>query len=164
MNYIFQREDFHPYQCGAFALYNLLFSESEIDTKINLEYLIDKCNACQYDGTTLKNFNKAILDIKFKFHIEIEQYSDFSIKTIKEILSNNQPIIILFHWYQDAHEDNHYALIDKMYKQNSIYTFRVINYSFDKPIHIISERVLKSMLLPYTNEYGNMPVIWSKKC
>ena len=51
-----------------------------------------------------------------------------------------------------------------MYKQNSIYTFRVINYSFDKPIHIISERVLKSMLLPYTNEYGNMPVIWSKKC
>ena len=163
MNYIFQKEDFHPYQCGAFALHNLLLSHSKINTKINLEYFINICNACQNDGTTLKNFNKAILDIKYKFNIEIEQYSDSSLKTIKELLSNNQPIIILFHWYQDAYEDNHYALIDKMYKQNGIYTYRVINYSFDKPIHIISERVLKSMLLPYTNEYGNMPVIWSKK-
>ena len=39
-----------------------------------------------------------------------------------------------------------------MYINNGIYTFRVINYSFDKPIHIISERVLKSMLLPYNNK------------
>ena len=116
-------------------LHYIIFQKNK-KNKSKLSY--KKCNASKCIGTTIKKFNKVILDINNKFHIEIKQHADVSIKKIL----HNQPIIILFHWYEDATQDNHYTLIDKVYINNGIYTFRVINYSFDKPIHIISERVL----------------------
>ena len=87
----------------------------------------------------------------------MDHAENISIKTIKEI---NRPII-LFHWYQDANKGNHYALIDKHNKNEyGVYTYRVINYSFDNPIKIITERELKSMLLPYEDDNFKMPQIW----
>ena len=67
---------------------------------------------------------------------------------------------LLFHWTQGAQQGNHYALIDKMYYKYGSYSYRVINYSFDKPIKIISERELKSMLMPYKDEHFQLPQLW----
>ena len=93
-----------------------------------------------------------------KFNINVNITHNVTIQTIKDI---NKPIIILFHWYEYANEGVHYALIDEFYKDDyGAYKFRVINYSFDKQIHIITERELKSMLFPYEIDNCKMPVIW----
>ena len=90
--------------------------------------------------------------------INLHTKHNATVQIIKDI---NKPIIILYHWYEYANEGTHYALIDETYKDDyGAYTFRVINYSFDKPINIITERELKSMLFRYEIDNCKMPVIW----
>lgn len=147
--YIFQKKNQNPYECASYAIYNLLQHRNQ---NTDLNGLIDNCQAQEKIGTLVKNFNNTIK------HLHLDHAENISIKTIKEI---NRPIIILFHWYQDANKGNHYALIDKHNKnEHGVYTYRVINYSFDNPIKIITERELKSMLLPYEDDNFKMPQIW----
>ncbi len=157
INYIFQKKTYHSYQCAAYAIYNLL-QNSRVE--LNLNTLIGKCKARKNIGTLVSDFNKTITGVNKSLNSDIRQLNEIEIstKTIKSILNNNQTIIILFHWHNGAAlKGNHYAVIDKLYFNIK---FRVINYSFDKPIHIISERELKSMLIPYSDEHFQLPVIW----
>ena len=155
--YIYQKKDYHTYQCAPYALYNLL-QNSRVDT--NLTTLIRKCKARKDIGTLVADFSKTIIYVNKLLNCNIRQVNETEISTkmIKSILNNNGTIIILFHWHNGgALKGNHYALIDKLYFNIK---FRVINYSFDKPVHIITERELKSMLLPYSDEYFQLPVLW----
>jgi len=158
-NYIFQKKTYHSYQCAAYAIYNLL-QNSKVELNFNLNSLIDKCKARKNIGTLVTNFNKTITGVNKLLNCDIRQINKIEISTIKAMLSNNRTIIILFHWYQGALKGNHYALIDKMYTTHGNNKYRVINYSFDKPIHVISERELKSMLIPYSDEHFQLPILW----
>jgi hypothetical protein len=155
MNYIFQKRNHNSYQCGAYSIYNLLVNrKSNRKSNIKLNDIIRSCKATKENGTLVNNFNETLE--KFNIHLYAKQ--DVTIQAIKDI---NKPIIILFHWFEYANEGTHYALIDEFYKDDyGAYKFRVINYSFDKPIHIITERELKSMLLPYEIDNCKMPTIW----
>ena len=157
--YIYQKKDYHAYQCACYAIYNLL-QNSRVDT--NLTSLIRKCKARENIGTLVSDFTKTIISVNKSLKCNIRQLNKdvISTKMIKTLLANNGPVIILFHWHNGATlKGNHYALIDKIYN-NTTTKFRVINYSFDKPVHIITERELKSMLLPYSDEYFQLPVLW----
>jgi hypothetical protein len=158
--YIFQKKDYHTYQCAPYAIYNLL-QNSRVDSNLNI--LIRQCKARKDIGTLVSDFTKTITNVNKLLKCDIRQLNETEISTkmIKSILNNNQTIIILFHWHNGAAlKGNHYALIDKVYNNNNITKFQVINYSFDKPVHIISERELKSMLMPYSDEHFNLPVLW----
>lgn len=155
--YIYQKKDNDSYQCAPYAIYNLL-QNSRVD--YNLNSLIHQCKARKDIGTLVTDFTKTINDINKSLKCDIRQVNEdvISTKMIKSILANNGPVIILFHWHNGAAlNGNHYALIDKLYFNTK---FRVINYSFDKPVYIISERELKSMLMPYSDEHFNLPVVW----
>ena len=155
MNYIFQKKNHNSYQCGAYSIYNLLVHRKcNMKLNIKLNDIIHSCKATKENGTLVNNFNETLE----KFNIHLNTAENVTIQTIKDI---NKPIIILFHWFEYANEGTHYALIDEFYKDDyGAYKFRVINYSFDKPIHIITERELKSMLLPYEIDNCKMPTIW----
>ena len=161
MNYIFQKKNYNSYQCGAYAIYNAVQNHKHKHKHKNknknktLKSLIRKCKARKGIGTLVSDFNAALESIQ----IGIKPL-EATLCTIKDALKAT-PLIILFHWYQGAHKGNHYALIDEVYYKHGSYTYRVINYSFDKPIHIISERELKSMLMPYEDEHFNLPRVWS---
>lgn len=157
-DYIFQKKDYHSFQCGAYAIYNLL-KKSRVT--INLNTLIEGCKARKDIGTLVSDFNKTITELDL--NIKQLQESDINIKKIKELLHMNKQIIILFHWTQDVNKGNHYAVIDQMYCEYGNYKYRIINYSFDKTVHIVSERELKSLLLSHTDEYFNLPVLWSRE-
>ena len=155
--YIYQKKDNDSYQCAPYAIYNLL-QNSRVDT--NLNSLIHQCKARKDIGTLVSDFTKTINDINKSLKCDIRQLNEdvISTKMIKSVLDNNGSVIILFHWHNGAAlKGNHYALIDKLYLNTK---FRVINYSFDKPVYIISERELKSMLMPYSDEHFNLPVVW----
>ena len=155
--YIYQKKDNDSYQCAPYAIYNLL-QNSRVD--YNLNSLIHQCKAQKYIGTLVTDFTKTINDVNKSLKCDIRQVNEdvISTKMIKTLLANNGPVIILFHWHNGgALKGNHYALIDKLYFNTK---FRVINYSFDKPVYIISERELKSMLMPYSDEHFNLPVVW----
>jgi len=166
-NYIFQKRNYNSYQCAAYAIYNLLKAEG-IDS-IKLRPLIRTCKARKNIGTLVKDFNSTIETLQNKITIKPLKAD---IKSIKKFASPRlasprlasprlaSPIIILFHWYQGSHKGNHYALIDQINYKYGSYTYRVINYSFDKPVNIISERELKSMLMPYKDEHFELPLIW----
>ena len=174
MNYIFQKRNHNSYQCGAYSIYNLLVNQNSNRNSnqnsnqnsnrnsnqnrnrqsIKLNDIIRQCKATEENGTLLTNFNETLEQMNIQLH----RTHDVTIRTIKEI---DKPIIILFHWYEYTKEGCHYALIDEQYKDEyGVYKFRIINYSFDKPIHIITERELKSMLLPYEIKSCKMPTIW----
>ena len=155
IDYIYQKKNYHSYQCGPYAIYNLLQNSRVV---LELSTLISKCKARKHIGTYVSDFNRTISSL----NIPIKQIDDqhISTKLIKTLLNNNCPIIILFHWYQGALKGNHYALIDKSFTKYGNNKFRIINYSFDKPVHIISERELKSMLMPYSDEHFKLPVLW----
>lgn len=154
MNYIFQTSH-HPYQCGSYAIYNLLVNRKcNRNHKISLHNIIYQCKATKENGTLMNDFKKTLATL----NIDVTIKQDVTIRMIKDI---HKPIIILFHWYEYAKEGNHYALLDEQYKDEyGAYKFRIINYSFDKPIQIITERELKSMLMPYETESFKMPTIW----
>jgi hypothetical protein len=163
VNYIFQKKNYNSYQCGAYAIYNAL--QTDIKHKVKLKYLIQKCNAQKGIGTLVTDFNSTLESI----NINIKPV-EATLENIKRAFATDgvgrgvvggQAHLILFHWSQGTNEGNHYALIDKMYYKYGSYSYRVINYSFDKPIKIISERELKSMLMPYKDEHFQLPLLWS---
>ena len=169
MNYIFQRKNYNSYQCGAYAIYNAIQRCCAIHNHITLKKLIRKCKARKGIGTLAFDFNSTLKSIQTIIDIKPIEATLANIKdtlwampfmNVDRAVEAQPSIIILFHWYQGAHKGNHYAVIDEMYYKNGNYTYRVINYSFDKPINIISERELKSMLMPYEDEYFKLPMIW----
>ena len=87
MNYIFQKSNHNPYQCGAYSIYNLLVnSKCNSKCKIKLNDIIRSCKATKEDGTLVNNFNKT-LEKFINLHIK----HNATIQTIKDI---NKPIII----------------------------------------------------------------------
>ena len=178
-NYIFQKKNYNSYQCAAYAIYNLL--QYCCIKKIKLKYLIQMCKAQKDIGTVVSQFNATLESIKSVICIEPVDTSVLHIKSIlgsappdkseraavpyplKGVIGGN-PLVILFHWYEGARKGNHYAIIDEMYYSYGQYKYRVINYSFDKPVNIISERELKSMLMPYEDEHFKLPLLWRVAC
>ena len=158
-NYIFQKKNYNSYQCGAYAIYNAILCnaiQTDIRHNVKLKYLIKKCKAQKGIGTLVSDFNATLESI----NINIKPV-EATLENIKRAFATGgQAPLILFHWTQGAQQGNHYALIDKMYYKYGSYSYRVINYSFDKPIKIISERELKSMLMPYKDEHFQLPQLW----
>ena len=159
IKYIFQKYNYNSFQCGAYAIYNLLHHCRHV---VDLDYLIENCKADKNYGTLVSSFNETITNVNSLLNLDITQMNEkeLSTKTIKNKLNNNKPIIILFHWEEKTKQGNHYAIIDKLFYKNGNTKFRIINYSFEKPIHIISERELKSILIPYEDEHFKLPVAW----
>jgi hypothetical protein len=160
VNYIFQKKNYNSYQCGAYAIYNAILCkaiQTDIRHAVKLKYLINKCKAQKGIGTLVTDFNATLESI----NINIKPV-EASLKNIKRACATGGLApLILFHWTHGVQQGNHYALIDKMYYKYGSYSYRVINYSFDKPIKIISERELKSMLMPYKDEHFQLPQMWS---
>ena len=167
VNYIFQKKNYNSYQCGAYAIYNALLCnaiQTGIKHNIKLKYLIKKCKAQKGIGKLVSNFNSTLESVNNVMNINIKQV-EATLANIKRAFTTDRVVgacahLIVFHWSQDVHKGNHYALIDKIYYKYGSYTYRVINYSFDKPVKIISERELKSMLMPYKDEHFQLPQLW----
>ncbi len=159
MNYIFQKKNYNSYQCGAYAIYNAL-QFTGINDKVKLKYLIRQCKAQKGTGTLEGDFNSAIDSINNVITIRPVEATLTNIKRACET-GGLAPLILLFHWSEGAHQGNHYALIDNMYYKYGSYSYRIINYSFDKPVHIISERELKNILMPYEDDHFQLPRLWT---
>lgn len=151
--YIYQKANFYPYHCGPFALYNLLLKNNKY---IGLHKLINLCEPEPINGTSNKNFNKAIDILNRQFDINIIE-TESSLNNIYNIIQLNKQIIILFHWTHHFHKGEHYALIEKIDGNNN---FKFINYSFDEPIKLVGLRELKNMLRYYKSNEDICPTLW----
>jgi hypothetical protein len=152
--YIYQKKNFYSYQCGPFAIYNLLI-------KHNMYYdlldIIKLCDANPIDGTISNNMNNAIKEINSIMKIKIKSLelyptkldNELNIKNINNIMEKKSCIILLFHWTENnpnyCSSGEHYILIESLYKNK----YKIINYSFDEEIKYISIRELKEFLLYY---------------
>jgi hypothetical protein len=175
INYIFQKKNYNSYQCGAYAIYNYL-QYCGIHN-VSLKSLIKKCKARKGIGTLVEDFNAALrgltppttpLEVRgltpTRFASPPTPLADAQSLPVRGVVGGVSPLtltLIVFHWSNGAHQGNHYAFIDKMYYKYGSYSYRVINYSFDKPVHIISQRELKSMLMSYEDEHFKLPVVWN---
>jgi hypothetical protein len=151
-DYIYQNKNYHPYQCGAFAIYNLL---AHFKTNIEIIDIIKLCTADPMIGTLIDKMNTVIKTISEITHINIISLEP-NINFIDTVLNNNGIIIILYHWEENKYNGNHYALIDSV-KNNK---YNIVNYSFDIKEKWIIRRELKTMLLKYDSLVGQCPKIW----
>ena len=156
--YRYQKLNHYAYQCGPFAIYNLLLKHKKY---CKLTKIIKLCKANNLNGTICKNMNSAIIKINKICDINIQSITP-TFDTICDIIKNKGSVIVLFHW-QDATASSgeHYVLIESL----SNYKFKVINYSFNEEIKYITSRNLKTMLLYHKNEEFNevYPKIWGVK-
>ena len=162
--YIFQKHDHHPYQCGPFAIYNLLLKHQKY---CGLSRLIRLCKATALNGTLCKNMDAALIKINKICDVNIQSIAP-TFDTICDTIKQNGSVIVLFHW-QDANASTdkdtnasssgeHYALIESL----SNYKFKVINYSFVDEIKYITRRELKTILISHKNvEFNEVyPKAW----
>ena len=178
--YIFQKRDHHPYQCGPFAIYNLLIKHQKY---CGLSRLIRLCKATALNGTLCKNMDAALIKINKICDVNIQSIAP-TFDTICDTIKQNGSVIVLFHW-QDANASTdkdanastdkdtnastdkdanasssgeHYALIESL----SNYKFKVINYSFVDEIKYITRRELKTILISHKNvEFNEVyPKAW----
>ena len=120
-NYIFQKNNYNSYQCGAYAIYNLL-QHRGCKNIIKLKYLIRKCKARKGIGTLVEDFNATLESSNSSKHVKPIEPTLINIKSsihCDALCDAFSPIIILFLWYHGAHKGNHYALIDKMYPSST---------------------------------------------
>ena len=174
-NYVFQKWNHHPYQCGPFAIYNLLIKHQ---IYYNLTKIIKLCKATSRFGTLSQNMNTAIIKINKICDINIQAIVP-TVTAICDTIKKEGSVILLFHW-QDANANastdkdananassdkdanatsgEHYVLIESL----SNYKFKVINYSFNEEVKYITSRNLKTMLFHHKNEEFNevYPKAW----
>ena len=153
--YIFQKRNYYSYQCGPFAIYNLL---SNNNYNVDLHELIKLCDANPKEGTTYNKFDGVIKKINKIYNINIKELEP-TIKNINIYIKKNYSCIILFHWVDEINgtSGDHYAMIESIDKNNK---FKVINYSFDENIKYLSYREIKTMLLPYKKNDEEFPKLW----
>ena len=190
INYIFQKKNYNSYQCGAYAIYNYLQYRGihnvslkslikKCKARKGIGTLVEDFNAAlrgltppttplRVRGLTPPRFTSPTTPFRVRgltpprFTSPTPPIADAQSLLARGVVGGVSPLtLILFHWSQGAHQGNHYAFIDKMYYNYGSYSYRVINYSFDKPVHIISQRELKSMLMPYEDEHFKLPVVWN---
>lgn len=169
--YIFQKYDHHPYQCGPFAIYNLLLKHQKY---CGLSRLIRLCKATALNGTLCKNMDAAIIKINKICDVNIQPIAP-TMSAIGDAIKNNGSVIVLFHW-QDANASTdkdanastdkdtnassgeHYTMIESFEDKK----FKVINYSFNEEIKYVTRRGLKTMLISHKNEEFNevYPKVW----
>ena len=152
--YIFQRRNYYSYQCGPFAVYNLLTTMNHC---IDLHDLIEMCDANSKDGTVYNKFNNAINKVNNIYNINIKEVEP-TIQNINSMILKNS-LIILFHWVDEntKTDGEHYAMIESIDKNKK---FKIINYSFDEHIKYLSYREIKTMLLPYKKDNEEYPKLW----
>lgn len=153
--YIYQKQAYFPYQCGPFAIYNLLIKHHKY---YDLTRLIKLCKATVLHGTLCKNMDMALTKINGICDIYIKSVEP-TFTAICTTIKQNGSIILLFHW-KDANsvEGDHYVMIES-FENNK---FKIINYSFDDEIKFVSSRILKTMLFSHKNEEFNevYPKAW----
>ena len=154
LQYIFQRKNYYSYQCGPFAIYNLLI---KMNYCINLYDLIDICNANSKEGTVYNKFNYAINKVNKIYNINIKEIEP-TMQNICRFIKKT-PLIILFHWVDEINKTDgeHYTIIESIDENNK---FKIINYSFDEHIKFMSYREIKTMLLPYKKNEEEYPKLW----
>ena len=153
--YIFQRKNYYSFQCGPFAIYNLL---ARINHNIELYDLIELCDANSKEGTIYDKFNKAIQKVNSMININIKEIEP-TIQNISTTLDKHYSLIILFHWNDESNntDGEHYAMIESKDENNK---FKIINYSFDEHIKLMSRREIKTMLLPFKKNNEEYPKLW----
>ena len=153
--YIFQKYNHHPYQCGPYAIYNLLIRHARY---YDLTKIIKLCKASPRYGTLCKTMDATLIKINQICDVDIKSIEP-TYNSISETVKKKGTVIFLFHW-QDAFatSGDHYAMIESFNKNK----FKVINYSFDEEVKYISCRGLKTMLLRHKNEEFNeiYPKAW----
>ena len=100
--YIYQKRDYHSYQCGPFAIYNLLITNRK---HYELRDIIKLCNADSKDGTLFHNMVYAIKKINRLMSVNIREINA-NMHNIHDILVKQGSIILLFHWNKDTKNDD----------------------------------------------------------
>ena len=155
--YVFQTDEYCPYQCGPISIYNTLIKHNKY---MSLRSLIKMCQAHHIDGTSFENMNKTIEQVNKRTKSDIH-LTEPKLQNIVNLVNSNKPVIILYHWsksYCEPSEGEHYALITDI-KNNKL---KIVNYSYDDPIKYISMKELKTMLLPFERNNGDViPKAWT---
>ena len=170
-NYVFQKWNYHPYQCGPFAIFNLLIKHQ---IYYNLTKIIKLCKATPKHGTLSQNMDATLLKINNICDINILPIVP-TFTAICDTIKKKRAVILLFHW-QDANASTdkdanastdkdanassgeHYVMIESFEDKK----FKVINYSFMDEIKYITRRELKTMLISHKNvEFNEIyPKAW----
>ena len=107
----------------------------------------------------IKKYKKKLIKIGLidkDYNINIELL-DPAFNNVMNSIKADKKIIILYHWRTSCKSDEHYALIDGVH-DNKI---KIINYAIDVPIGYISMRELKTMLMPFKRDNGDIvPKVW----
>lgn len=147
---IIQREDFYPYHCGVISVYNLL---TRLEIQTNLKTVFDLGLQIKKRGMSCDELNYLIDQINKFYNLDIQE-QECSVDIIDSILSNNSCGILFF--CEDTKVlYGHYAFIEK-YRSK---TFRIINYSFDTDIKILTKTQLEKLIKPKPN--FECPGFWS---
>ena len=141
----FQTEGF---QCGAYALYNLLLLQNK--TPVSWQKCIRLCNAQPVVGTLAHNMTRAL----YQCNACIQEYHDITVYTILQRSTS----ILLFHWEHKRYSGEHYAVVHIVDNQ-----IHMLNFSFDIPVRILSHRELKTLLIPFvdTKTGERFPRAWA---
>ena len=162
--YIYQKYNHHPYQCGPYAIYNLLIRHARY---YDLTKIIRLCKATPRYGTLCKTMDATLIKINQICDVDIKSIEP-TYNSISDTVKKDGAVILLFHW-QDAFaatdkdafatSGDHYAMIES-FDNNK---FKVINYSFDEEVKYISCSGLKTMMIRHKNEEFNevYPKAWS---
>lgn len=147
--FIFQKVNFFPFHCGAISVYNLL-CRLEIHTSI--KEIFNLGLNIKPRGMSCDELRYLIQNVNQKYNLDIEE-QDCDIDTIDQFLSNGNYGIIFFS--QGAKYFAHYAFIEKYTSKR----FRIINYSIDTEIKILTRKQLENLI----KEKGNFkyPGFWS---
>ena len=147
--YIFQKENYFPYHCGVIAVFNLL---CRLNVLVNLQILFELNGRINKCGMSENDLNFLIEKVNIEYNLDIHK-ENIDIDTIDERLSNRNYGILLF-CANKITSFGHFAFIEK-YKSK---TFRIINFSFDHEIKIITRKHLE-LLIKSKHNFEN-PKFW----
>ena len=82
---------------------------------MDLDDLIDMCNAYPIYGTFFRNMNRTIKKVNRIANVNIK-LMDPTVENIMDIIKSDGLVIILFHWEKWGNTGEHYAMIERMKK------------------------------------------------
>jgi len=82
-----------------------------------------------------------------------------NIYNIRNILRSEGSVILLYHWQKKYKQGEHYILIESI----DNHKYKIVNHSFQKNIHYITSRELRTMLLPFVRDNNEFPRMWHIK-
>lgn len=153
--FIYQRKDHHPYQCGPIALYNTLMY---FGIDYSLDELIRLCGANKITGTSCESFAKClgtvIRDAPF---LQVNELLPTT-AAILSALDLGAVVILLYHWDHGHINGEHYVFIERVTKH--LKRFKIINASFKRRIAYVTTKQLGSMLTPFQRYSHCFPKLW----